>query len=140
MTAAAVVVATETKTSYPQKLFEFSGAANAMDNSGVQDLFTIDTTCMVRMGLHIVVAINALASFEIWGLFHNSDAYVKLKSTAAHFTAPSGIMIDASGDLTTQAVGALGWLIMDVAGLEKVKIKANSGGASSTLAIFGCGL
>ena len=141
MVAAVVVKATQSKLSYLQRAGYFSGAANAMDNSGLQDIFTMDVEGLARIALRITVATNALAAFAIQGLLHPDDsAYVTLKSTAGQFSSPTGILVDSSGDLTTQAVGS-GWFVMDVAGLSKIKIRANSSAAGgSTMAISGSGI
>lgn len=119
----------------------FSGAANAMDNSGVQDIFTLDVSGLSRILIKLTVATNALAAFVIQGAANPEDpTYVTLRSTAAQFTAPSGILVDASGDLTALAVGT-GFFVLDVAGLSNIKIQANSSAAGgSSLAISGSGV
>lgn len=139
MVAAVLAIATETKNQYQHRSANFNAAANQLDNSGVQDIFTIDVAGLVRIGVHLTVATAALSAFQIQGLFHPDGAYVTLKSLAAHYTSPSGILVDSSGDLTTLAVGS-GWFILDVAGLNKIKLRANSSAASSTLAMVGSGV
>lgn len=142
MAAAVAVNATQIKNQYAARYLEFTGAANAMDNSGVQNIFIIDVAGIARIACRIVVAINTLAAFVLKGLVNEQDTtYVTLKSTSTHFTGPSGVLIDASGDLTTQVAGGTGWFVMNVAGFAKIAIAANSSAAGgSTLAIFGSGI
>jgi len=140
MAAATSVKVTQVKNQYLQRYAEFTAAANALDNSGSQDVFSLDVAGLVRIAIHITVATNALAAFAIKGLVSEADTtYVTLKSTAGQFTSPSGILIDTSGDLTAQAVGE-GWFVLNVAGFAKIKIFANSAGASSTIALKGSGV
>lgn len=119
---------------------ELNGAANAMDNSGVQDIFTLNVEGLSRIFIKLTVATNALAAFAIQGAVREDSVYVTLKSTAGQFTSPTGILVDSSGDLTSLAVGT-GWFVLDVAGLSVIKIRANSSAAGgSTLALAGGGV
>lgn len=138
MAAATLVVATMQKNQYIQRALFFTGAANSLDNNGLQDIFTLDVEGAARICCRLTVAVNALAAFAIQGLFNNADnTWYTLRSTAGQFTSPTGILVDTSGDLTSQAVGT-GWFIMDCAGLTKLKLQANSSAAGgSTIAISG---
>jgi len=142
MAAATLVKATQELRIEGQKpiFAQFEGAANALDNSGVQDIFTLNVEGLSRIAIKLTVATNALAAFVIQASFDGLDAtFNTIKSTAGEFTSPTGVLIDSSGDLTAQAVGT-GWFVLDVAGFKVVKLQANSSGASSTLAISGGGV
>lgn len=141
MTVAVAIIATQKKNSYLQKYSEFQAAAVTMDNSGVQDIVTIDVSGLTRISVRLLVATNALAAFVIKGLVNSSDTtWLTLKSTGAQYTTPGGILVDVSGDLTSLAVGS-GWFVLDVAGFDKIRLAAKSSAAGgSTLAIFGAGI
>lgn len=94
---------------------------------------TIHTQGAKRLFVEIAVAVASLTAFEIDARPDPAAAYVPLYSVSADFLTPRGLMVGASGDLTTQAAGT-GWFIMDVIGLESVQIKATSGG-TATLAM-----
>jgi hypothetical protein len=138
MVAAVLATAPQLKKTQVSRLYpfaEFNAAASAMDNSGVQDIFTLDVEGLSRICVRLNVATNALAAFQIKAFFSSEDNSVTLFSTAADFLSPRGLLIGASGDLTTLAVGS-GWFIMDVTGISKVVLSANSGNAGgSTLAL-----
>lgn len=134
--AATLVKATLVKNAYLQKAGYFISAANALDNSGVQDVIEIDVEGMIRLMCKITVASAALTAFQIKGQFHPDDpTLLTLRSTSLHFTSPTGILYDASGDLTIQGVGS-GWFCLDCCGLTKVRLAANTG-TSATLACSG---
>lgn len=138
MAAATVAIVSVVKNTYLARAAFFSAPANALDNSGVQDIFIIDVEGCARLACRLTVATNALAAFAIQALFNPADAtYYTLRNVAAQFSTPSGILVDTSGDLTTQAVGT-GWFVLDCAGISKIKLQANSSAAGgSTIAISG---
>ena len=115
---------------------EFNALANALDNSGVQDVFALNTVGISRLAVRLTVATNALAAFQIKARFSSEDGTeIVLFSTSADFLAPKGVLVASSGDLTTLAVGS-GWFIIDVSGFSAVILAANSGNAGgSTLAV-----
>lgn len=79
---------------------------------------------------------NALDAFRVSAKFHKDGNYVLLFSVAGDFTSPAGLVVDASGDLTTLAAGTTGWLVLDVLGLYKIKIEASSAVGATTVDIF----
>lgn len=140
MAAAVMTRVLPTKSAFQQRYLSFTGNANPLDNSGVQDIFELDVSGIVRIAARLVVATANLAAFQIKAIFHQDDTvWTILRSTTAQFTTPSGVFIEASGDLSLLAVGS-GYFIMDCAGLSKVRLAANSSAASSTLALFGSGV
>jgi hypothetical protein len=144
MTAAVSIVATRRDKEVSQGAFafaEFEAAAVTMDNSGVQTIVDLDVTGLTRICVQLVVATATLAAFQISAFVHNrATAAVVLKSTTAQFTAPSGVLIDASGDLTGQVAGSAGWFVLNVAGFSTIRLSANSTAGASTLAIFANGV
>lgn len=99
----------------------------------------ISTSGIERLFIQITVAVAALTGFAVKGKSHPDAANVTLYSAASDYTLPAGLIVGASGDLTTQAVGALGWLILDVRSLDSVTITATSGG-TATVALFAGGV
>jgi len=93
-----------------------------------------------QVGVHIAVTGQALDAFIIQGRWHDDASYETLFSAAADFTSPTGILVGASGDLTTLAAGATGWFSMDLKGLYEIKLLASSGHADgSTVSVYAGG-
>ncbi|SEK60948.1 hypothetical protein [Nitrosovibrio tenuis] len=111
-----------------------------LTNAGDQTLETISIDTLERLAIQVKVEKFPLAAFKIQVRFHASGDYITLYSAAGNYTAPAGLLIGASGDLTTQAVGS-GWFIMDVRALESVRVLARSGDAAgSTVTLYGRGI
>lgn len=89
-----------------------------------------------EMTCQIEVETNALDQFIVSGRVHDESGWMILFNAGADFTSPAGLMIDASGDLTAQAVGA-GWFKMNVGGFYELRISAASGNAAgSVLSVY----
>lgn len=119
----------------------FDSPANAMDNSGAQDIFTLDVKGLSRITISLTVATNALAAFVIKAAFNDKTApLVTLAHLNTDYTAPSGVLVETSGDLTALGVGT-GYFILDVAGMSSITLQANSSAAGgSTLSLSGGGV
>ena len=87
----------------------------------------------VRLMVKLTVATAALTNFAISARATTAATYDILYNVSADFTAPKGILIGTSGDLTLQGIGS-GWFIMDIRGLESVRLHATSAG-TATLAL-----
>lgn len=107
------------------------------DVDAIEDIGTIDTRFMERLGLEVAPTVANLTAFAVQGRFHADGSYHTLFSAAADYTNPQGIMVGASGDLTTLAAASVGWLLLDVRGIESIKIRA--AGANTVLNIRGGG-
>jgi hypothetical protein len=116
------------------KLREAQNLAVAVPASGNTTLLQFRTYGLERIFVQIDVTVNALDTFLISGRASADATAATLYSTAGAFTSPAGLIVGASGDLTTQAVGS-GWFIMDVRGLWDVTIQASGNGAS-TVSIY----
>lgn len=86
---------------------------------------TLDVAGMDVLGCQIAVAVRALDTFIIEGRFNALGAYQTLYSTTADYTSPTGVLIGTSGDLTLIAAAASGWFLMDVKGIESVRLSAS---------------
>lgn len=117
---------------YPFNKFEKTTTVT----TSLDDVVEIRVSDINTLGCEIAVTTAALDQFAIQGRFAGDGAYQTLFNAAIDFTSPSGLLVGASGDLTTQAVGS-GWFIMDCDGLESVKIQAASGTTTSGVAVKG---
>lgn len=120
----------------PKKQLTGVNLAVAVAQAGSTTLSEVPTTSLRRLMCEIVVSSKLLGAFSILARPTKDAPYVTLYNATGQFIAPAGPLIGASGDLTTQAVGT-GWFIMDVQGMESVKITAASGDAAgSTVDIY----
>lgn len=84
---------------------------------------------------------DALDQFEVQAQFHRDGPWITLYSAAADFTSPAGLVVAASGDLTTLAYQATGWLLLNVLPLYSVRFQAASAmaGNGSKITVRGGG-
>lgn len=104
-------------------------AAQTVPGSSTK-LHTIYTQGVDRIMVHLTVATAALTGFVIKAKAHGETNASSLYSVAGDFTAPAGLLVGTSGDLTTLGVGT-GWFIMEVTGLDTVELWATSGGTAT---------
>ena len=100
-------------------------------SSTLQATFAVGKS--VRMMVKLTVATAALTNFTISARATTAATYDVLYSTTADFTTPKGVLVGCSGDLTLLGIGS-GWFIMDVRGMESVRLFATSAG-TATLAL-----
>lgn len=107
----------------------------AIPAAGNTDIIELDTTQVARLALEIKnLGANAFDAFIVQGKANPDGAFMTLLSAAADYTSPAGIVVDASGDLTTLGAGATGWLILDVLAFAKIKLQASANVAGATSA------
>ncbi len=92
-----------------------------------------------KISVQFDVTVANLDAFQIQSRVSPDASYITVASTAAQYTAPSGRILSASGDLTTVAAAASGSFDMDVSGLEAVKISASATGSAATVSIYANG-
>ena len=108
--------------------------------SGNTDLLEIIVDTINELGVTILPTVQAFDAFLVLGKFHPDAAYVTLYSSAGAFTSPAGLVVDASGDLTTLAAAATGWVILDVRPLYAIKFQASAAAAgAATVSIYAMG-
>lgn len=78
----------------------------------------------------LTVAVAALTEFELQGRPTAGSSYAALANATADFTTPNAPVIWASGDLTIAGVGVHHFL-MDVRGIESVRVQAKSAGTAT---------
>jgi hypothetical protein len=113
-----------------------SASAVACPATGNTALLTISTAGLERLFVQISVATQALDAFLIQGRAASGASFVTLFSAAGDFTSPAGLMVDASGDLTTLAASGTGWFVMDVRGLYEVKLLASGAVDSAAVTVY----
>lgn len=114
--------------------------AVAADNLAVEitDSLTVllelnDLRNIKRLFMAFVLTVHDLNAFAVQVKFHPMGPWVTILSAAGDFTSPGGLVVGASGDLTTLAAAATGWLSLDVTGLQALRIRGSSASASGTL-------
>ncbi len=95
---------------------------------------TIIVTNYDAITIYVSNSGNALDQFEIAGNAIRDGTFEILFNAAVDFTSPAGILIGASGDLTTLADGASGWVLLYPKGFFAIRIQAaRATGADTTL-------
>lgn len=123
----------------PRQEMDCNNLALAVPNSNTQ-ILKIPCLGLKRIFVTVGVATNALAGFNIQAQATAAGPAVTFFSVAGDFTTPKGILVAASGDLTTLAAGATGWFILEVEGLAYVIVNATSGNVGgSTLTVYAGG-
>ena len=116
------------------KFHAFATATVTVAQGSTDTIATYDVRGYERIFVTLDVAGFSLDAFAIKARAMSAGAYQTLYSTTTHFTAPSGILVGVSSDLSLLAVGA-GWFILDVLGLESVQIAASSSDAAGSTVI-----
>lgn len=119
--------------------FTASNVAVACPASGNTTLLVLPVVGIRRIFVQLSVATQALDAFIISAKAHKDATAITLFSAAADFTSPAGLMVDASGDLTTTAAGGTGWFVMKVEGLHEVTIAASGAVNNAAVTIYACG-
>lgn len=101
--------------------------------TGLTDLLEFNVDGIAEVGISIDVTVQALDAFSISGRMSPATAYQVLYNLAGDFTTPAGAVIDASGDLTTQAAASSGWVLLNVLGLYSLKVQASGGNATPSV-------
>lgn len=65
-------------------------------------------------------------AFQIQASVDGGSNFETLFSAASDYTSPKGILVGASGNLTVLAADATGWFILDVGGLDQIRVQASA--------------
>lgn len=103
--------------------------------SGLTTILEVQVQSLSRMFIEVLPVTNNLDAFQVQVRANQSGNYITLLSAAGDFTAPTGILAGASGDLTTLAAAATGWLLLDVFGFEAIRLQASATGGVSTVTV-----
>lgn len=88
-----------------------------------------------RISGDIAVTGDPLTAFTLSVHFHSPNRKHTMASSATDYNIPQGLLIGASGDLTTLA--SEGWFIMDTRAVAYVIIEASSLGTSNIEVLIG---
>jgi|GEM_PF-2134317 len=102
--------------------------------SGLTDIAVFNVLGIERIMIQVVVTGQALDQFEIAArsTLRTGNDPATLYNLSTDFTSPKGLIVGASGDLTTQGAGTTGTVIMDVKGLAEITLRASSGNAAGS--------
>lgn len=102
-------------------------AALSVPAAGNTTLLDLDVRGLDFVTVRVDPTVQALDAFILSGKAHIDDAsYFVFANAAANYTSPSGYVVKASGDLTTQAAASTGWVLVDVRGLSNLKVEASA--------------
>ncbi len=125
---------------FDKRILQAENVALSVAATGNTVLLDLNVKDIERIFVQIKPTVQALDAFLIQIAPHSEGDYVTIASAAGDFTAPTGLLVGASGDLTTLAAAATGWFIMDTRGLSRVKISASANVAgAATVTIYAGG-
>lgn len=111
----------------------------SVPNGANTSLIILPVFGLSRILVKINPTVQNLNTFRILARCSTDDTNAVLYSTAAAFTGPVGLIVGASGDLTTLTAGSNGWFIMDVSGLFEVTIDAGAAVSSALVDVYASG-
>ena len=90
-------------------------------------LFTAVTQNRTDLFFSLLPATQNLTALSIEARVHDeSNTWMTLASAAGDFTAPSGAIFGASGDLTTLAAASEGWCKVEIHGDFEIRVRATA--------------
>jgi len=116
-----------------------ANAAVSVAAAGNTTILQLRVDGMERLFVQFDVATNNLDAFLIKAKAHPDATAATLYSAAGDFTAPIGLLLGSSGDLTAVAAGSSGWFVMDVRGLHEVTIQASATGGAAAVTVYAGG-
>ena len=124
-----------------KRLMRAGNASVAVPQSGNTTLLEIPVESFEQILVEAAVSGKLLDAFTVQVKSHPDGSYLTIASAAGDYTSPTGLMVKASGDITTQAAGTSGWFILDTRGVAWVKVVASSGDAAgSTVSAYAGGM
>lgn len=124
----------------PRQRLQASNVAVAVAQTGNTEVLKVPCFGIDRLYVHVGVADQALDAFIVRAYATLDAAADTLFSLSTDYTNPAGILVGASGDLTTLAAAATGWLVLDVRGISQIDILASSGNvAGSAVTVYAGG-
>lgn len=123
----------------PRRGLVASNAAVAVVAGGNTTLLDIPCQGIDRIFVEVTPTTNGFDAFIIAGRCHPAAGYVTLYSAAGDYTTPRGLLVGASGDLTTLSAASTGWFVLDVKGIDSIRIQASGSGGTATTTIYAGG-
>lgn len=122
---------------YTKQRISGKNASQSVPAAGLTELFNFVVGDVQRIFAQFVNTGFAFDQFVISCKAHEDAPWSIFYATAGSFTSPAGILVGASGDLTTLASGATaGWFILDVTGLFAIKVEASANGGTTVVDAF----
>jgi len=122
-----------------KRILRASNTALSVAAAGNTTLLDLDVRDIERIYVQVAPTTNGFDTFIVAIQSHSDGAYSTIASAAADYTAPAGLMVGASADLTTLAAAATGWFILDTRGLARVRIQASGSGGAATVSAYAGG-
>lgn len=110
--------------------------AVAIPQAGDTTLFDIDVSNYDLIGVEVKNSgAQVFDAFKVFGKTHPGGDEITIASVGTDYTAPDGkFMLKASGDLTILAAAAVGWLLLDIRALHRLRMAASCGNVAGTTA------
>lgn len=123
--------------------FRQSDGPTTVSAAGNAVLATYDVKRRDRLSIEVAVSSQNLDSFIIEVRTHPNGSYNVIANSSSEFITPTGLIVGAetydasnvrlAGDLTTIVAGGRGLLILDVIGIESVRLSASAAADSSSV-------
>lgn len=123
----------------PLGFVDTQSQVTSVPSSGLTSILEIETLGDDRIYVSLTSASQALNAFQIQARANPDDSYQTLYSTSGDYTSPKGILVGVSADLTSLAAGTPAWLILEVRGLESVRLRATAATGTATLTVHARG-
>lgn len=114
------------------------GSSQSVAVAGTTEIARLNVSGFERVFVEITTATNNLDAFSIAGRVDGSESFHTFYSASTDFTAPTGLLVGASGDLTALAVGS-GWFIMETLGIEELKLTASAATGVASVTVLASG-
>ncbi len=102
----------------------FDTVTTTLSDENLTTVATFPGANIERGLIDVAVATTALDQFVIQIRSNVNASYQTIYSAGSDFTSPVGIMVGASGDLTALTAGTSGWVMLDVFGIESIRLRA----------------
>lgn len=116
------------------KLAEAKNIVTGIDATGNTDILELDVRGLSQAFVALTAATQALDAFIVSGRAIGSAAYTSLYTAIT--STPGGLIVAASGTLASLS-GASGWFVMNVLGLDKIKISVSAAVTGADVTIYG---
>ena len=110
-----------------------TGTISNADVDALEDIAEFQVDGREQTFVTFTAATAALTAFEVHVKPNEASAYVLWFSIASDYTSPVGMLLGASGNLTTAGTTGTHWLILNTKGVFKVKLR----GAGTSTVISG---
>lgn len=112
--------------------YSMHGPFSNSDVDAAEDVVTLKVRDMEELFLSFVVGTANLSAFTVEYRVAPEGGWFTVASAAGDYTSPDGVILGASGDLTTAAAGStVHWLNLSVKAVHDIRIRA--AGTSSTI-------